>query len=194
MNQLNLDRCPHCGVDRPTLSIQNQFATQDYSNQRQRHWAVYWCSRCGGAVLASAKKMNEIVEEIYPSPSEIDMAIPERPREYLRQALNSRNAPADAIMLAASSIDSMLKIKGYKEGTLNKRIDEAAKNHLITQDMAKWAHEVRLDANDQRHADENAPLPTFEDSKRVIEFTEALAQFLFVLSAKVQRGLDDVST
>lgn len=55
--------------------------------------------------------------------------------------------------------------------------------------MAAWAHEVRLDANDQRHADDESPLPEIEDVKRVIEFARALATFLFVLPARVQRGI-----
>ena len=55
--------------------------------------------------------------------------------------------------------------------------------------MAHWAHEVRLDANDQRHADQAADLPTTEDAKRVIDFASAFAEFLFVLPSRVQRGI-----
>jgi hypothetical protein len=82
-----------------------------------------------------------------------------------------------------------LKAEGYKDGTLYERIDLAAKNHLITDSMAKWAHEVRLDANDQRHADENAPLPTEADARHSVDFAMSLAQFLIVLPARVKRGL-----
>jgi hypothetical protein len=91
-------------------------------------------------------------------------------------------------MLAASAVDAMLKEKGLKDGSLYNRIEQAAANHLITPGMAEWAHEVRLDANDQRHADENAPLPTSDDAQRIVEFASALAEFLFVLPARVQRG------
>ncbi len=91
-------------------------------------------------------------------------------------------------MLTASSVDAMLKEKGLKEGGLNARIDAAAKAHLITTEMAAWAHEIRLDANDQRHADESASLPSEADAAKVIEFATALAQFLFVLPARVERG------
>jgi hypothetical protein len=71
---------------------------------------------------------------------------------------------------------------------LYKRIDKAAAEHLITAKMAEWAHEVRLDANDQRHADEEAPLPEQSDAEKVIEFARALAQSLFVLPARIERG------
>src|SRR5437870_1656655 len=59
---------------------------------------------------------------------------------------------------------------------------------LITAEMAEWAHEVRLDANAQRHADRAATRPTGEDARRCIEFALALAEFLFVLPARVKRG------
>jgi hypothetical protein len=91
-------------------------------------------------------------------------------------------------MLTASAVDAMLKSKGYKEGSLNTRIDAAAAAHLITSEMAAWAHEVRLDANDQRHADESSALPTPHDAAKCIEFANALAQFLFVLPTRVARG------
>jgi hypothetical protein len=91
-------------------------------------------------------------------------------------------------MLTASAVDAMLKDKGYKDGSLSARIDAAAKDHLITTEMAAWAHEIRLDANDQRHADEEAILPSAADSAKVIEFAGALAQFLYVLPARVDRG------
>lgn len=93
-------------------------------------------------------------------------------------------------MLAASAIDAMLKERGLLEGSLYARIDTAAAGHLITADMALWAHSVRLDANDQRHADPVANLPTEVDATRCIEFASALADVLFVLPSRVKRGLE----
>jgi hypothetical protein len=92
-------------------------------------------------------------------------------------------------MLAASAVDAMLKLKGYIDGSLKSRIDKAAANHVITGDMALWAHAVRLDANDQRHSDESATLPTAEDASRCIDFASALAEILFVLPKRVARGI-----
>jgi hypothetical protein len=141
-------------------------------------------------VLTSAKggqNEPEIID-IYPSPRVVDDAVPARPREFLLQAINSLHAPAGAVMLTASSVDAMLKAKNYATGSLYSRIDAAAKDHLITDEMAAWAHEVRLDANDQRHADETACLPDVADAEKVVEFALALAQFLFVLPARVERG------
>jgi hypothetical protein len=128
---------------------------------------------------------------MHPSHTEADLAIPQKARDYLNQAMDSIQSPAGAVMLAASAVDELLKQKGYTEGKLYPRINKAQKEHLITPDMAKWAHQVRLDANDQRHADENASLPTEKDAKRSIEFATAFAEFLFVLPSKVTRGLEE---
>jgi hypothetical protein len=125
---------------------------------------------------------------MWPAPQAVPEELPDRAQAYLTQAISSIHAPVGAVVTAASAVDAMLKSKGYKEGSLYSRIDAAARDHLITTEMAAWAHEVRLEANDQRHADEEAPLPTQEDAARIIEFAQALGQFLFVLPARVERG------
>ena len=189
---LPLERCPHCSVAKPLLSRQWGTQSPDQSGKGANTWTVYQCTTCGSMVLTVApyfgSDQNPEVFQIWPSPALIPETIPNRARDYLSQAVASLHAPAGAVILAASSVDAMLKEKGFKEGTLNTKIDTAAKKHLITNEMATWAHEVRLDANDQRHADESAPLPTVEDAQKVIEFAHALAQFLFVLPARVERG------
>lgn len=155
-NQLGLARCPHCGVAHPVLSKAFEQVTLNHSGQNKRSWRVYKCSSCGGLVTAWAQNYNEGVIQIFPEPIAVEEEVPERPRAYLQQAIDSVFTPAGSIMLCASSVDAMLKLKGYKDGSLYQRIENAAKDHLITNEMSKWAHDVRLDANDQRHADENA--------------------------------------
>lgn len=193
-NELALDRCPHCSVDRPRISLIGKLATADYRGFHQRVWAWYLCARCGGLVLAAAEGPTELgrVTETYPAPRTVDANIPSRAKSYLEQALNSIHAPSGAIMLAGSAVDAMLKELGYRQGKLYPRINQAQKDHKITDEMAKWAHEVRLDANEERHADENYSLPDSDDAKHSIEFALALAEFLFVLPARVKRGLKDV--
>ncbi|RJP81061.1 MAG: DUF4145 domain-containing protein [Candidatus Zixiibacteriota bacterium] len=190
-NQLILDRCPHCNVDMPTLVHIQHFRTTDYQGANRREWGVFKCSRCGSVITAATPKLGTEITEIYPSTVVIDDSIPARAKEYLKQALNSQTSPVGAVILSASAVDAMLKIKGYRDGSLYSRIDKAAADHVITPEMALWAHEIRLEANDQRHADEDAPLPEITDAKRAIEFALALGQFMFVLPARVQRGIVD---
>jgi len=190
---LELNRCPHCNVDNPNLVSTTTFETTTHTGQRHRYWRVYRCQRCGGPVMAGSESDNGPVREMYPSGTEVNESIPERARNFLTQALNSLSAPAGSIMLSASTVDAMLKAKGYKQGSLYSRIDQAAQNHLITEEMARWAHEVRLEANEPRHADEQVPLPEDADARKCIDFALALGQFLFVLPAQVQRGLAEAT-
>jgi DNA-directed RNA polymerase subunit RPC12/RpoP len=188
---LVLERCPHCGTDLPTLTLIWQGQTVDYQNQHQRMWATYRCARCGGVVLASAPQVGQMVSAVYPSTGQLEPDIPSPARNYLQQAIDSRHAPAGSVMLAASAVDAMLKANGYKDGSLYSRIDKAVKEHLLTDGMGKWAHQVRLDANEPRHADSAAPLPASEDANRAVEFARALAMFLFVIPARVTRGIEE---
>jgi len=191
-SKLPLDRCPHCSVALPTIHrLWGPQETTNFRGGNKKFWAIHQCASCGGVVLAcspGASSNERDIDNIWPQLNTVHDAIPQKAREYLSQAIASQHAPAGAVMLTASSIDSMLKDKGYTEGNLYSRIDSAAQKHLITQEMAAWAHEIRLDANDQRHADEEAPLPSEADAEKAIEFARALAQFLYVLPARVQRG------
>jgi hypothetical protein len=141
--------------------------------------------------VAGGPEYNQPSTEIYPADPTVDEAIPGKARELLRQALSSLAAPSGAIMLAASAVDAMLKAKNLATGSLYERIEKAADAHLLTEDMAKWAHQVRLDANDQRHADEDAALPTGTDARHTVAFAAALGEFLFALPARVTRGIKE---
>ena len=185
---LELERCPHCSVDRPSLKQQAAFETFNNSRTLHRYWVMYACLRCGGVLTAWSHQGHADIRAMYPAPLEVDEALPKRAREYLAQAISSISAPAGAVMLAASSVDAMLKEKGLSEGSLSARINQAAKEHLITEEMSHWAHEVRLDANDQRHSDNDSELPTSENAQKLIDFVQALGMVLFVLPARVERG------
>jgi hypothetical protein len=139
-------------------------------------------------ILTESLSINGSISRMWPEGDVLSDSIPDRARMFLKQAIDSLHAPSGAQVLAASSVDAMLKQRGYKDGSLHSRIKTAEADHLITPEMAAWAHEVRLDANDQRHADEDAPLPTRDDAEKTIQFARALAQFLFVLPALVSRG------
>ena len=191
IEQLDLARCPYCRVDQPNLNSVHAVQTNNFSGDNRRFWKTYKCLRCGGLVIASSKEERGPATEIYPPPIMFDEAIPERARTFLEQAVNSLHAPAGSVMLSASSVDAMLKAKGYGAGSLYSRIDRAKNDNLITEEMGRWAHAVRLDANEQRHADETRELPTAVDAQRSINFVLALGHLLFVLPQRVENGLKD---
>jgi hypothetical protein len=189
---LDMERCPHCAIATPLLVRIHEFDTAASTGRNKRHWRVYKCSRCGGALLGSAeihpRISNPVISDIYPHLEKQPASLPTKASAFLGQAMESLHAPSGAIMLCASSVDAMLKDKNYKQGSLYTRIDQAATDGVITKDIAEWAHDVRLDANDERHADENATLPETDDAKRCIEFTKAFGIYLYTLPKMVADG------
>jgi hypothetical protein len=101
------------------------------------------------------------------------------------------HAPDAAAVMAGSAVDAMLKALGYDGGSLYSRIDKAVTEQKLTAAMGDWAHEVRLGSNRPRHADKEKPHVNPAEAKQSVEFAEALAHFLFVLSAKIERGKED---
>ena len=187
--RLDLNRCPHCNIAKPNITKVHEFQTNNANKTFQRTWLTYVCQSCGGALIGSRNQQRATALELFPSSKVVDESLPEKAKQFLSQSLETIHAPAGSIMLSASSIDAMLKDKGYKEGSLYKRIEQAVNDHLITEGMSEWAHQIRLEANDQRHADEHSDLPTEEDAKRIVDFAFALAEFLFVLPSRVQNAI-----
>ena len=187
-NTLALERCPRCGIAKPLLTRHHML------NSQKGHWAMYGCSVCEGVLLVLATQQDGDMKECLPAPTDISEEVPARPRGYLRQAQETFGQPSASIVMSASAIDAMLKKCGLSEGSLYARIDKAASEHLITTDMAKWAHQVRLEANDERHADEGAGFATKEEAERCFSFALALAEVLFVLPARVTRGIEQTKT
>jgi hypothetical protein len=189
---LKLNRCPYCSVDNPNLIVLHaDFSTTNDTKRNQRIWNNYLCVRCGGVVLAYCTPQSRLVVNIYPVPETVNEILPPKVKTYLQQAIDSVFAPSGSVMLSASAVDAMLKEKGYAEGSLYTRIQNAVTAGLLTPEMGTWAHQVRLDANDQRHSDVGAELPTTEDAKKSIVFVQTLAEFLFVLPSKVTRGIEE---
>jgi len=190
-------RCPHCGINRPSLKAETgEVPTSDHRQQRHRLWRVYVCANCGGAILAgSPNQFPKDIKELYPAPQEVDENVPAEPGRFLRQALDTIHSPDASVLMSNSAVDAMLKERGYadRKENLKTRINKAAADHVITEDMAKWAHDVRLDANDRRHADPDAPPASEHDAQRCIDFAQTLGLVLFVLPARVERGRADAA-
>ena len=131
------------------------------------------------------------VKELFPSQKKAHTDIPDIARNFLQQAYETLHAPDAAAVMAGSAVDAMLKELTYTEGSLYTRIDKAVEDHVLTKDMGEWAHTVRLGSNRPRHADQDGPHVTVDEAKNSVGFAEALATFLFVLRARVHRGIKD---
>ena len=206
---LSLERCPHCSTAKPTLQREHTFEATPLAGSHavpfNYLWYVYTCKSCAGIVCAACvnfpnprtSRTSHSTGEVMwlvPGVQSWDTAIPRRSASYLRQATETISSPSASIMTSASAVDAMLKELGLKEGKLYSRIEAAVQKGLITSEMGAWAHDVRLDANDERHVDDSAAEPVSADAERCLEFARTLADILFVLPARVRRGRGQAPT
>jgi hypothetical protein len=98
---------------------------------------------------------------------------------FLEAAANVKSGPNAAGAMLRKSIDVSLKVVAPDaKGTLFSRIDQAAKQNIITKELAEWAHHVRLGGNDA--AQDEDPI-TPEEAQQLYKFTELLLMYLFTL-------------
>jgi hypothetical protein len=193
-------RCPHCGVANPQLKPMwhSQPLPMPDNPNVAFIWATYQCTSCSKLVLVQCEPTIKVqnswrndvtVQRIFPDQRSVDEALPPVARNYLLQAFETLHAPDAAAVMAGSAVDAMLKHRGYREGSLYARIDKAVADHILTEGMGQWAHAVRLEANNVRHADDVSPHVTRPQAERMVQFATALGDFLYVLTAKIEEGL-----
>lgn len=191
--QLNgVGRCPFCSVTDPLLEKQWASHAAEWADGKPSNfWAAYKCKSCGCVASVEARQNGDWFQilSIHPVPRSAHEDIPEPARTFLQQGYETLHAPDAAAVMAGSAVDGMLKAKGYEKGSLYDRIDAALANNVLTQGMADWAHSVRLGSNRPRHADKDKPHVSPEEAKQSVEFAEALGSFLFVLTAKIAKGI-----
>lgn len=194
---IGLKRCPHCSIASPNfvLAWASTGPTQRTDGGLQEHWGSYCCLSCGAIVTVRALWLapsgSFAFTGVFPDAKTAHEDIPEPARTFLQQAFETMHAPDAAAMVAGSAVDAMLKAHRLSEGSLYSQIDEALSKNLLTKGMADWAHEVRLGSNWPRHADEANPHVSPKEAKQSVEFAEALGNFLFVLTARINRGIEE---
>lgn len=179
--QLGINRCPQCGIAHPhiTMLVDEQVPQTTIS---------FWLMRCESCRLCFMMKLDAgAPKKLWPEPRAVSIDMPERVRKALIDAQGTLPHPSASIVMSARAVDFMLKEKGLKTGKLGKRIQQAAQQGIITSDMKDWADEVRLESNEERHADDHAPEATKQDAERVLGFAESLAEILFELPARLTR-------
>lgn len=192
---LSLPRCPHCSIANPLLNQFWQPQVAKRTDGRTPHlWSAFSCTSCGSVVTTRCRSDNvagrhEILA-IYPTPRTVDEDLPEIAKRFLQQAQDTLHAPDAAAVMAGSSVDAMLKHLGFEDGSVYVRIEKAVEANVLTKGMGEWAHSVRLGSNRPRHADAERPHVSSDEAAQSVEFATALGQFLFVLTAKVQRGIE----
>jgi hypothetical protein len=92
VNQLTLDRCPHCNIAKPLLHWTGAMReTTRHAGDFNRVWKSYFCNTCGGVILAASRSDKGEIIEMYPSGSQETFDYDYLPKEVaddFREALS----------------------------------------------------------------------------------------------------------
>lgn len=189
INQLNQatlilcnSHCPEC------LKPVGAWAKFTNSPPQARQWQL-------NEVMQKNEMLSTIgysVTEVWPK-KQVILAPAHLPDEITRVFIQAEgcakrsNNDAAAVMYRRS-IELSLKDKdAAASGMLGKRIDHFRDSGGITEDVAQWAHIVRLIANEAAH---DPGEPTVEDVQDLASFTRVFLEYVYTLPEKVRIRLE----
>ncbi|PRD13993.1 DUF4145 domain-containing protein [Pantoea coffeiphila] len=205
MSMMSVNRsCPHCLKERAVMRFIKE------APLRPRSFSlVFQCNSCFKLLIAEvetdvyggpeAYAKNQLYPVIVNNnvefrvkgyyPSQISIAAPdstpERAAKFYIEAKEdfARGRYETSAMNCRKVIDIATKCLHLgEEDKLVRRISALRATGLITQEMADWAHIVRIDTNGAVHSDEEF---TKEEVDQLLKFTEVFLTYSFTLPAMV---------
>ena len=172
--------CPWCGVLTPPRPEWD--ATE---------WKTIRCLECSNVTLLHFKQ-GHAEPDLYPSSpkASADHRIPSPIRDDFIEAQKdfSIGSHKSAVVMCRRALQAAAVEKGATKGKkLWEQIDELANQHVIIPEMAKMAHQIRLEGNIGAHPDEDGLEDIAkDDATEVIDFTEAFLAAIYVIPRKVE--------
>jgi hypothetical protein len=183
--------CPYCGTTRVAFEL----FSESWVSRSQRWHVCARCNYCAGlAVLEFKAGPDEdekpskyyswaseryIIESVFPAPGgEFPAHLPEEVAKFFKQGADNTPANPDAAgTMFRKALEAMLRDKypGAK-GRLLERIDQAAKAGVLTTELARYAHTIRLEGNEAAHGDYEEA-----DADRLRSFTTLVLQYVYTL-------------
>jgi hypothetical protein len=139
-----------------------------YVHQSTGEVFEWWPKRVGG------KEFPDVPEHIASTADEAHRCL-------------SIDAHRGAIALARAVVEATAKHHGITKGLLDKKIDEMAKQEVISNAMKDAAHEIRFAGNEVAHADLAEEPIGKEDAEEVLALMDAILTRVYQEPAQVAR-------
>lgn len=153
------------------------------------------CPSCGGPIVAYQRALamavdNEIIwtfpDLMYPEKRSANLKIPALIRRSFEEALTcvSSGTYLAAAVMCRKTIEAVAVDKYGKGQTLAAGIERLHNDRVIDERLHEWAGALRKDGNFAAH-DPNADISQ-EDAKDLVDFTEAILEYVYVLHARFE--------
>jgi len=155
--------CPRC--DQPVLVSQGAEMWQDGDKWEQR-----W---------------DENPVRVFPNPERrADPRLPAPLRDCFQEALDCNRARLfhAAALMCRKTLEGLCQLKGADKGGLAIGLRQLHEKGIIEARLFEWAQALREDGNLAAH--ELEARVTREDAVHIVDFTEAILEYVFILSDK----------
>jgi len=186
--------CPYCH-EHTNLTIQAKHTVQSDNSNILLQYQIGECNGCGKCVLilrpttSSSTTSSAHILMVYPNPlpSAVSHTVPENISTDISEArlCLSIGAFRGAATLARRALQVICKEKGAKKDKLADQIDELFVKNIITDEIKKWAHEIRYVGNDAAHP--NDEIVSREDAEEILDLLDSMCEILYVAPAKAEK-------
>jgi hypothetical protein len=151
-------------------------------------WTLAKCPRCALPLLAvqvDAGDGFDAPSRIYPPKTrELSYSVPEPIRVAFTeaQACFRTKAYTAAAIMCRKALEGICSAHGVKERSLSASLEKLKENGTIEARLFEWAEALRTLGNEAAHG-VNSTISA-QDSKDIIEFTEALTEYVFTYRDK----------
>jgi hypothetical protein len=156
------------------------------------HLTFLRCPRCEHALLVREEEYWESgftkPETVYPvENSGSNPELPDRLQAVLQEIRRSYNAKAytGTALLCRRAIETLCVDRGVKEKNLALSLEKLREKNLIDGALVEWADGLRLAGNKAAHDVESDI--SGQDARDLMEFTEALFEYVIVFREKFER-------
>jgi hypothetical protein len=147
------------------------------------------CPKCNEPILVSQESyFNEAFEDPYriypPQDKQVNPSFPEPIRNAYQEALScfkSKAFTASAIM-CRKTLEGICRVHDINTGKLVSDLKEMRDKGIIETLLFEWAEALRISGNEAAH-DVYVTIPR-QDAKDIIEFTDALLEYVFTYRDK----------
>lgn len=185
--------CKHCSATVEALEIATHFDEMTEDGEPPGKWTLAICPRCTLPLLAVQCDYGEGFQadtpiRVYPAPDRrLGFAVPRTIRAAFDEAtvcFKAKAYTASAIM-CRKTLEGLCAEHEIKGRNLSDSLKKLKESGVIEERLFEWAEALRTLGNEAAHGVSSTI--SRQDASDILEFTEALAEYVFTYRDKFER-------
>lgn len=185
--------CSRCGALVDAIVLHSYEDNESDPNEPPGLWTFAKCPKCTLPLVAVQVDMGGGFAEDSPSrvypPTErqLGFAVPESIRTAFNEAATCFRAKAytASAIMCRKALEGLCLEHGVKERTLSANLKKLKENGVIEARLFEWAEALRTLGNEAAHG--VTATISLQDAKDILEFTEALSEYVFTYRDKFEK-------